>query len=340
MALLFGEEPSKLTKVNTPSSPKNWPVEVKRIEIPCSDAKTQRAMWFSPSGGGRKPLLVALHTWSGDFAQVDGGIYARWCTEQGWSFLHPDFRGPNRRAEAMGSDRAVNDIIEAVNWATQNAAIDSDRIYLIGVSGGAYMALLTAGRHPEIWAGVSVWCPISDIARWHTQRSPGGKPDRYALDVEACIGGPPTSEAALQQAKNRSPLTWLKQASSIPLDINAGIHDGRAGTVPFTHSLRAYNAVVGEGLGALDAEEVEQFYADRKMPEGWSAAPADPVYARWTPIFRAIHDNVRVTIFSGGHEIVYQAGLNWLALQRRGKPAVWAIPEFSELAVEGGESGR
>ena len=48
------------------------------------------------------PLLVALHTWSGDYKQRASIPYAQWCIEKGWAFVHPQFRGPNRRPEATG----------------------------------------------------------------------------------------------------------------------------------------------------------------------------------------------------------------------------------------------
>jgi hypothetical protein len=42
-----------------------------------------------------------------------------------------------------------------------------------------------------------------------------------------------------------------------------------------------------------------------------------------------------VTIFEGGHEIVHQAALNWLAMQRKGQPAVWDLKKFLPLEADG-----
>jgi pimeloyl-ACP methyl ester carboxylesterase len=319
----------------------SWPQEVRQVNIPCSDGKNQPAMWFSPSSSGKKPLLVGLHTWSGNFFQAQGSsIYAAWCIQQGWAFLHPNFRGPNKTPEAMGSDRAVKDIVEAVEWARGQAEIDPDRIYVVGASGGAYLALLLAGRHPELWAGISAWCPITDIQQWHEDHSPQGKPDNYARDIEACLGGSPDSGSAKKEAHDRSPVKWLGQATQVPLDINAGIDDGRKGSVPFSHSLLAFNAVVADPSARLDEKEIAAYYASRQLPSGWAAAEADPAYGSWTPLFRKTQGNVRVTIFSGKHEIVYQAALNWLAQQQKGKPAAWTLANVVELSVRGGESSK
>ena len=68
-----------------------WPAEVTKVEIPCSDGVKQAAMWFNPSATGKKPLLVGLHTWSSSFASAGGdAVYAKWCIDQGWIFIHPE----------------------------------------------------------------------------------------------------------------------------------------------------------------------------------------------------------------------------------------------------------
>ncbi len=87
-------------------------------------------------------------------------------------------------------------------------SVDTDRVYLVGVSGGGHAALLMAGRSPEVWAGVSAWCGISDIAKWWRQTKDAGLD--YCEQIEASCGGSPddTSEV-MQECRNRSPLTYL-----------------------------------------------------------------------------------------------------------------------------------
>jgi pimeloyl-ACP methyl ester carboxylesterase len=295
-------------------------------------------MWYAPSSAEKKPLLVGLHTWSSQYSSAGGdAVYAEWCIAQRWAFVHPHFRGPNKTPEAMGSDRAVQDVVEAVAWAKQQTNVDPDRIYLVGVSGGGHMAMQMAGRHPEIWAGVSAWAGISDIAQWHADHLKQGKPDRYAQEIEASLGHVPGKDDP--EAWKRSPLSSLKNSASVPLDINHGIHDGRSGSVPFLHALRAYNACVPEP-SRLSGKAMVEFYETQKLPSDWPAASPDASYGTWKPIFRAKSGNTRLTIFEGGHEIVHQAALNWLAKQRRGKPAVWDVGEFVKLEIGGGQSGK
>ena len=316
---------------------KGWPAEVTKVEIPCSDGAKQAAMWFLPKASGKKPLLVGLHTWSSTYASAGGdAVYAKWCIAQGWVFVHPDFRGPNWTPAALGSDRAVQDVVEAVAWAKTQTEVDESRVYLIGVSGGGHMAMQMAGRHPELWAGVSAWCGISDVAQWHAEHLRNGKPDGYAKNIEDALGRAPAADDA--EAKKRSPLTHLHNAASVPLDINHGVHDGRVGSVPFVHSLHAFNAVAAEP-DRLPKADILSFYDSRKLPAGWTPASPDASFGDKTPLFRKTSGNTRITIFDGGHEIVHQAALNWLAKQRKGQPVVWDVGEFIPLTADG-KSGK
>jgi len=301
---------------------KGWPEGVREIDyLSSADNTRQPALFYAPQTGGKKPLLVALHTWSYDYRQAEPD-YARWCIQNGWCFIHPNFRGPNRTPQALGSELAVQDIVSAVQHVEKTCRVDTNRIYLVGVSGGGHAALLMAGRRPDIWAGVSAWCGISDVGQWwHDHSGKGGYADNIAA---ACGGAPVTNSPAAEECRKRSPLTYLGNAVSVNLDISAGVHDGHSGSVPFTHSLRAFNAVAGE-KDRIAETDMELFYREQKTPPGLAGEVADPLYGKRKPLFRKISGNVRVTIFEGGHEIVPLAALNWLAQQRKGSPPVWEI---------------
>ena len=313
-----------------------WPAEVKEVTIPGSLGEVgQPALLWAAPGSAKAPLLIGLHTWSGDYRQEGSSLpYWDWCRQEGWHFIHPNFGGPNRTPRALGSDEAVADIVRAVRWAQEHAAVDAKRIYLVGVSGGGHMALLMAGRHPEIWAGVSAWCGIADVAQWHADCVADPRFAKYARDIESALGGIPSgSSACMESARRRSPVTWLQHARGLPLDIQAGLHDGRSGSVPFLHSLWAFNAVAGAD-GAIPPEQLKNFYESRQSPE--PIVNPEALYGAWTPLFRRVSGDgqARVTIFEGGHEIVHVVALNWLAQQRRGQPAVWEIAQPKVLQVE------
>ena len=170
---------------------KGYPPGVKKITYSSpGDDTEQPALFWKPKDTTKPvPLLVGLHTWSGGYDQAGGSaVFARWCQQEGWAFIHPHFRGPNWTKEAMGSDLVVADILAAVEFAKKTTGIDENRIYCIGVSGGGHAALLMAGRSPDVWAGISAWCGISDIAAWHRECSSHRRFRKYAGHIEKALG--------------------------------------------------------------------------------------------------------------------------------------------------------
>lgn len=319
-----------------------YPEDVVKIEyLSSGDNSLQPSLFYSPPIEETPvPLLVALHTWSSGYNQAGGEVnYAKWCIKAGWCFIHPHFRGPNYTNQAMGSDLVVQDILSSIEYAKAKANIDENRIYCIGVSGGGHASLLMAGRAPDIWAGVSAWCGISDIAKWH-QECEGTKFKRYAGHIEQALGASPGSSPEITaDAMHRSPVRWLANSAEVPLDINHGIHDGRSGSVPFTHSLDAWNRIV-PGDQRITQGNISEFYKTQKCPEPFPCD--DHLYGKRQPKFRKIHNQTRLTIFEGGHEIIHHAALNWLAHQRKGQPVIWEIEKASSFLPQkdAAESGK
>ena len=272
--------------------------------ISSADKSEQPAMFYAPDSKDAVPLIVALHTWSGNYKQGHHKAIEAWCVKNGWAYIHPDFRGPNKRPEATGSPLVVKDIVSAVVYAKETTKIDSSAIYLVGTSGGGYTALVMAGHHPEIWAGVSAWVPISDLKAWHAQ-------GRYVRDLEKSCGGAPGDSAAVDAEYNkRSPLTYLEKAKGLTLHINAGIHDGHKGSVPISHSLLAFNKVVAPE-DRLSEEEIDFFVKKEDVPATLKSDISDPSYGKKKVLFRRTSGNATVTIFDGGHELVAKAAIDW-----------------------------
>lgn len=321
---------------------KNFPPEVREISYLSSADQTQQpALFYQPSSSDNKklPLLVALHTWSGNYKQGGSNPNARWCIQQGWNFIHPNFRGPNWTPEAMGSDLVVADIISAVEYAKKVASVDESRIYCIGASGGGHASLLMAGRAPDIWAGVSAWVGIYDISKWHAETKKAGL--KYWEHVEKALGGDPHSDIKFKaEADHRSPMSWLENAEKVNLDINHGITDGRSGSVPFSHSLHAFNRILPDSSpDRIPNDLITKAYISGKpdpLPE--TLPLTDPLYGKRPPVYRKESGNTRVTLFQGGHEIIHLAALNWLAHQRKGAPAKWKVKKIAGLKTSNKET--
>lgn len=298
----------------TAQAVEGWPDKVSEIEyLSRADNSMQPALFYDPGGEAKKPLLVALHSWSGNFKQANGP-FGQWCIDHGWVMIHPNFRGINDHPQACGSELVVQDILSAVEHCRTKCRIDDRRIYLIGSSGGGYASLLMAGRAPELWAGVSAWCPIYDLAIWHGDTKKRNL--RYDEMLEqVCGGAPGASPAVDEQYRVRSASNWLKQAKGkVRLSINTGITDGHNGSVPVGHTLRAFNAVAQPG-DAISEANIEMMEREPKMPVALQQSIEDPSFGEKRPLFRRESETAQVTIFQGGHEIVYPAGLSWLEKQ-------------------------
>ncbi|MBT4482040.1 MAG: prolyl oligopeptidase family serine peptidase, partial [Candidatus Latescibacteria bacterium] len=198
------------------------------ISITSSYDGTQQKVRYFRAKGKKRPLLVALHTWSFDYTQESFTEYSSRCKELDWHLIFPDFRGVNNKPEACCSQAALNDIVDAVNWAAGEFDVDHRRIFLAGASGGGMMALRAAAFSPSTWTAVSSWVPISDLARWH--RESVERELQYFDEIERCCGGPPGASSVIdEEYTQRSPIHSLWRAHIIPVDINAGIHDGHGG---------------------------------------------------------------------------------------------------------------
>lgn len=315
-----------------------WPAE--RVEIKSSlDATLQPAWFWAPEKAKSEavPLVVGHHSWSTDLHDlVNYRAPLNAAMTNDWVFIGPSFRGPNNRPEACGSDLAVQDIVDAVEWAKAHAKVDSKRVYIIGASGGGHMTLLMLGRHPEIFAAGVALCPISDIARWHADsllKHPG-RSARYAKHIEAACGGTPAERP--EEYARRSPLTWLAGAreAKVPVYICTGIHDGWRGAVPVGHAIRAFNALADEA-DRISEKDIAFIEAKQRTPSGFACGDlADPFYEGRPVHLRRTSTNVRLTLFEGAHQGNYPAAFDFLRRQEKGRPADWTLPDAACGAVE------
>jgi poly(3-hydroxybutyrate) depolymerase len=324
----FAAEPKAPAK--RPSAGETKAVAMKlAIDIPSSkDGTLQKVIYWRPESaahdvsGPGVPLVVFLHSWSGGYEQ--GPPWIAQAKKLGWVLVAPDFRGPNSRPEACASDLASQDILDAVAFARRDARIDAHRIYLVGGSGGGHMSLVMAARAPDLWAAVSAWVPISDLAAWHAESSV--RKNNYAKMIEQSCGGAP-GPATEAEYRHRSPLFHLAAAKGVPLDINTGIHDGHTGSVPVSHSLRAFN-VLAAADRQIAAEDIDFMVREQKIPAKLAAeTQSDPERQKAT-LFRRTSGNARVTVFEGGHESESGAAVLWLSRQRKGQPADFSLGQM------------
>jgi len=278
------------------------------------DQTEQRAKLFPSPESAPQALLVLLHTWSTDIDNCDPDEWVTAARSRGWHVVYANYRGANKNPEACASPASRQDVLDAANAAKAQLAVDPARIYLAGVSGGGHMAMTMAAYHPTDFAAISAWVGISDLAAWHAETLASGR--GYWKDVEACVGGAPGSSAEVDaELHARSPLFHLGNATPVPLDLSAGVHDGHTGSVPIHHTIDAFNAVAAK----LGAPTVSQSRINALSQELIPPVPPviDPQYERRIHL-RERAGLARVTIFEGGHEGLVESACTWLGQHYRG----------------------
>ena len=179
------------------------------------DGSLEPSLFYKASEAAR-PLLVGLHTWSFDrFNQKESLLPM--AKRLNFNLLLPEFRGPNlisnpRAAEACASPLALADIKDAIDYVIENAGVDKDNIFLLGLSGGGHAALMTCGYIPEYFKAVGAFVPICDLAKWCCEN------ENYAPHVKACCG-------TEDEMKKRSPISYIDGIARANVKIFHGKYD-------------------------------------------------------------------------------------------------------------------
>ena len=298
----------------TASGMSSWERSVPGIEdiriTSSADGAAQPALWLAPGGDRSRPLLVILHSWSAGYLQHAGIPYAMWAQENGWAVIAPQFRGVNDDPEAMGSDLAVQDVVDAIHYATSQEGVDEDRVYAVGYSGGGMMSLLLAGRHPEKVTAVAAWGPPTNLLDFYRQSVATGR--HYASDIRAGCGGDPTRGGAPQEeCLSRSPITHLDGAREerVAVFLAQGIADSLLSP---SHTANAFN-VLADPEDRLSESEVDEI-AQGDLPDHLAGSITAETYfgqADPEPVFARRSGPVWLVYFNSGHDMAYKATLRW-----------------------------
>jgi hypothetical protein len=160
--------------------------------------------------------------------------------------------------------------------------------------------------------------PITDLAAWHPEAE--RLEAQHARDLEQVCGGPPGASPRVDaEYRRRSPLFSLTRAAGLPIDLNVGIHDGHRGSVPVSHTLRAFNALARANrvpLVQLADADIAWMVDKAEVPPALRAPVEDTAYEK-PVLLRRTAGPARLTVFDGGHEILRDAAFEWLSRQRR-----------------------
>ncbi|MCB9208145.1 MAG: prolyl oligopeptidase family serine peptidase [Ignavibacteriales bacterium] len=274
-----------------------WNDDFKLVQIPSSIDTVVQPAYFLDSKEKSNPLLVSLHTWSGDYTQADSLAYL--AKNENWNYIHPNFRGPNNTKDACLSEKAIRDIDDAIQFSIENGNVDKNNIFIVGVSGGGYATLGMYLKTKYKIKSFLAWVPISDISAWYYQTKNRGL--KYSQDILNCISG--NNEFDENEAKRRSPLFWeIPQNSNGKLEIYAGIRDGYDGSVPITHSISFYNKIT-KAFGYKDKIVTEEEIIKLLSREIAVDRKENKIDTR-SILYKRENPKVSLTIFDGKHEML------------------------------------
>jgi len=287
---------------------KNWSSEFKLVKIKStSDSSLQNAWFYRSSKSTPQPLIISLHTWSGDYNQEDP--LAKEVLLHDWNYIHPDFRGPNNNQKACGSQYVIADIEDAIRYAIKNGIVDTANVHIIGISGGGYATLVAFMKINYPVKSFNAWASISDLGNWYWETK--GRNLKYASDVEKVA----TKDTVFswEELAERSPMQMQypsEKRKNSTLNMYAGVHDGYSGSVPISHSVLFYNKIASE----LFPGQTEKLVPDSTLLS-LVVKQLNP-YADKTLTLgsRKIHlsknsPTLNLTIFEGTHEMLVPQAL-------------------------------
>lgn len=287
-------------KINTWDSVSrtNWTDEFSVVRIQSSsDSSLQPAYFLASQPGTPKPLIVSLHSWYGDYSQNDP--LANMARKEGWNYIHPNFRGPNRTTDACLSKKAIADIDDAIQYAKNNGNVDADNIFVVGASGGGYATLGSYMKTTHQVKAFLSWVPISDLSAWFHQSK--NRESKYAQDILECTSGGTSLDQ--NRARDRSPLFWnIPKKPNGRLEIYAGINDGYTGSVPISHSIKFYNLIV-EHYGYADSK-VGQTDIVKLLTRAIERNDNPSTIGDREVLYRRDTKPVSLVIFDGSHEML------------------------------------
>ncbi|WP_299159381.1 prolyl oligopeptidase family serine peptidase [uncultured Eudoraea sp.] len=281
-----------------------WSDEFKIVEIKSPiDETLQSAYFYKTKSPDPQPLVVSLHTWSNDYTQYDS--INEFSLEKDYNYIHPNFRGVNNTKDACCSELVISDIDASIDFALENANVDTTRIYVIGMSGGGYATLAMFMKSKHKIKKFSSWVPLVDLIQWYDETKILKL--KYAPEILVCTQ---SKDDVLNEeiARQKSPIFWKTPVDKLTystLEISTGIYDGMIGNgvIPITHSINFYNKLLTD-LGLTDStkyvSDTEKLaLLEFRKPLG----DFGQISGREVMLLKETN-NIKLTLFEGGHEIL------------------------------------
>ena len=282
----------QLTQLSNTKSQKNMHPPFKEISI-----ENQKAIIYTSTKSTPQPLIISLHTWSGNYLQDDP--IAKEVLNKDWHYIHPNFQGKNDKPDAALSQKVIGDLDNAITYMKQNH--NYSKIIIIGVSGGGYTALGYLQRTNLKIDVVSSWSPVTDLVKWYYESK--ARKYSYYKHIELITQ---SKENILdkEKAKMRSPIHMnvSDKLKHTKINIYAGIHDGYTGSIPISHSLLYYNKLLNNLYP--DQKQIPLTKILNLVTSRSSIHKLSKKIQNRSIHFQHAYKNLSITIFEGGHELL------------------------------------
>lgn len=180
--------------------------------------------------GGKRPLVVVMHGYSGNRAHVRAT--AQRMAGKGVAALAPDMRGCGQSAGRFDSGGLqIMDIYDAIQVVLRRypALVDESNINIIGYSGGGANATAAATKCPDLFRLCASFFGISDYALLYSGYA--GRDQRLLPMVREAFGGAPeqfperyAARSSLFAVRNtpqtRIYLYWDEEETTCPALLN------------------------------------------------------------------------------------------------------------------------
>jgi dipeptidyl aminopeptidase/acylaminoacyl peptidase len=215
---------------NQPELNKYTLATIEPISFTSRDGLTVHGYLTLPPDTQKSGLPMVLNVHGGPWGRDAWGYRpdAQWFANRGYACLQVNFRG----STGFGKDfvnagdrewgrKMHHDLVDAVEWATENGIADPNKVAIFGGSYGGYAALVGATFTPDLFCcAVDIVGPsnLNTLIRtippyWST----------FLATFHKRVGNPDTEEAFLN---SRSPLFKVDQIK-IPILIGQGANDPR-----------------------------------------------------------------------------------------------------------------
>ncbi|MBB1075580.1 alpha/beta fold hydrolase [Rhodoferax sp. 4810] len=130
--------------------------EAQEVRVPTRNNKTLNG-WFVPTiGAASAPAVVVMHGWGANSSLMQGCLAPLHAAGLGVLLLDARCHGRSDGEPFTSLPRFAEDIEAGLAWLADQPLVDPKRLAVIGHSVGAGAALLTATRHSEVRAVVSI----------------------------------------------------------------------------------------------------------------------------------------------------------------------------------------